>query len=236
MAGSGRRVFTPGEVLTASNTMNYLMDQAVMNFAGTAARGSAIGTAVAEGMVSYLADSNLIEVYDGSAWKQFASTSGSILQVVQTIKTDTYSQSGSSWADVTGMSVTITPKSSSSKVLVMVSSSVGITYPSSQDAKAAFRLSGGNTATYAGDSAGSRTRAPVNYITQSVYVPANSQQVVDMKYLDSPATTSAVTYFMQAYYSSAGGGNLFVNRGYNDSDNDRFNRGVSSIIAMEVAG
>jgi hypothetical protein len=72
MAGSGRRVFSPGEVLTASNTMNYFMDQTVMNFAGTAARGSAIGTAVAEGMVSYLADSNDVQVYDGSAWNDLA--------------------------------------------------------------------------------------------------------------------------------------------------------------------
>jgi hypothetical protein len=72
MAGSGRRVFTPGEVLTASNVMNYLQDQAVMNFAGTAARGSAIGTAVSEGMVSYLADSNDVQVYDGAAWNDLA--------------------------------------------------------------------------------------------------------------------------------------------------------------------
>jgi hypothetical protein len=63
MAGSGRRVFAPGEVLTASNTMNYLMDQTVMNFASTAARGSAIGTAVSEGMVSYLNDTDSLEVY-----------------------------------------------------------------------------------------------------------------------------------------------------------------------------
>jgi hypothetical protein len=72
MAGSGRRVFAPGEVLTASNTMNYFMDQTVMNFAGTAARGSAIGTAVSEGMVSYLADTNDVQVYDGSAWLPLA--------------------------------------------------------------------------------------------------------------------------------------------------------------------
>jgi hypothetical protein len=72
MAGLGRRTFAPGEVLTASNVMNYLQDQAVMNFAGTAARGSAIGTAVSEGMVSYLADSNDVEVYDGSAWSPLA--------------------------------------------------------------------------------------------------------------------------------------------------------------------
>jgi hypothetical protein len=63
MAGSGRRVFAPGEVLTASNVMNYLQDQAVMNFADDGARGSAIGSAVSDGMVSYLSDTNSLEVY-----------------------------------------------------------------------------------------------------------------------------------------------------------------------------
>jgi hypothetical protein len=63
MAGLGRRTFAPGEVLTASNVMNYLQDQVVQNYAGTAARGSAIGSAVSQGMVSYLDDSNSLEVY-----------------------------------------------------------------------------------------------------------------------------------------------------------------------------
>jgi hypothetical protein len=43
--------------------MNYLMDQSVMNFADSTARGSALGTAVAEGMVSYLNDTDNLEVY-----------------------------------------------------------------------------------------------------------------------------------------------------------------------------
>ena len=70
MAGSGFKVFAAGEVLTAANVNGYLMEQSVMVFAGTAARGSAIGTAVSEGMVTYLTDSNSITVYDGSAWQQ----------------------------------------------------------------------------------------------------------------------------------------------------------------------
>ena len=69
MSGLGRKVFTAGEVLTAANVQGYLQDQAVMVFAGTAARGSAIGTAT-EGMVTYQSDSNTITVYDGSAWQQ----------------------------------------------------------------------------------------------------------------------------------------------------------------------
>lgn len=68
MAGLGRKVFTAGEVLTAANVQNYLQDQAVMVFAGTAARSSAIGTA-SEGMISYLADTNAVEKYTGAAWE-----------------------------------------------------------------------------------------------------------------------------------------------------------------------
>jgi hypothetical protein len=62
-----RKVFTAGEVLAASDVNEFLQDQAVMSFAGTAARGSAIGTAV-EGMVTYLNDSNSLSVYNGTDW------------------------------------------------------------------------------------------------------------------------------------------------------------------------
>jgi len=67
MAGLGRKVFTPGEVLTATNVQNYLMDQAVQVYAGTAARGSAIGSATTEGMVAYLADVNSVQMATGTA-------------------------------------------------------------------------------------------------------------------------------------------------------------------------
>jgi hypothetical protein len=67
MAGLGRKIFTAGDVLTASDTMNYLMDQTVMNFAGTAARSSAIATPT-QGMVSYRDDIDNLELYNGSAW------------------------------------------------------------------------------------------------------------------------------------------------------------------------
>ena len=70
MAGLGRKVFTAGEVLQAADVNNYLMDQAVQVYAGTAARGSALGTSVSEGQVVYLSDSNSLEVYDGSQWGQ----------------------------------------------------------------------------------------------------------------------------------------------------------------------
>ena len=66
MAGAGRKTFTAGEVLTASDVQNYLQDQMVMNFAGTAARASAIPSPT-EGMVAHIGGGT-VEVYDGSAW------------------------------------------------------------------------------------------------------------------------------------------------------------------------
>ena len=73
--GSGYRTFTAGEVLTASNVQNYLQDQSVMVFGGSAARSSAIGTAnFEEGMVSYLTDTDKVEAYNGTNWLQVGSS------------------------------------------------------------------------------------------------------------------------------------------------------------------
>jgi hypothetical protein len=62
-----RKVFTADEVLTAEDVNSFLMDQTVMSFAGTAARGSAIPSPV-EGMVTYLEDIDDLRTYNGSAW------------------------------------------------------------------------------------------------------------------------------------------------------------------------
>lgn len=71
MAGLGRKVFNAGEVLSAANVQGYLQDQVVQVYSGTAARSSALGTAVSEGMMSYLTDSNELSVYTSNgtaAW------------------------------------------------------------------------------------------------------------------------------------------------------------------------
>jgi hypothetical protein len=62
-----RKVFTAGEVLAAADVNSFLMDQTVMSFAGTAARGSAIPTPVT-GMTTYLEDTKDLRIYDGSAY------------------------------------------------------------------------------------------------------------------------------------------------------------------------
>jgi hypothetical protein len=68
MAGAGYKLFNTGDVLTAAQVNTYLNEQTVMVFADSAARTTALSGVLAEGMVSYLQDTNAVEVYNGSAW------------------------------------------------------------------------------------------------------------------------------------------------------------------------
>lgn len=88
MAGAGFKTFTVGEVLTSGDVNTYLMQQSVMVFADSGARGSALGTAVSEGMLSYLSADNAVEVYDGSEWSGISAGGYTLGTVV------TYTSSG----------------------------------------------------------------------------------------------------------------------------------------------
>lgn len=68
MAGLGFKDFTVGQVLPSAEVDGYLMQQTVMRFANASARTTALSGVLAEGMISYLDDTNAVEKYDGSAW------------------------------------------------------------------------------------------------------------------------------------------------------------------------
>jgi hypothetical protein len=68
MAGAGYKLFNTGDVLTAQQVNEYLMQQTVMSFANAAARTTALSGVLAEGMVSYLQDTNVVEIYTGASW------------------------------------------------------------------------------------------------------------------------------------------------------------------------
>lgn len=68
MAGAGFKDFTVGQVLTSAEVDQYLMQQTVMVFDSASARNTALTGVVAEGMFSYLKDTNSTEYYDGAAW------------------------------------------------------------------------------------------------------------------------------------------------------------------------
>jgi hypothetical protein len=219
-----RLTFTAGEILTAAN-LNVVSDQTVMVFDDAAARTTAIPSPV-EGMVTYLKDTDKLEKYNGTAFVDAAP--GKILQVVSTTKTDTFSSSSTSMTDITGLTVSITPSFTSSKVLVTFNVNLGT---NSTDFRA-YQLVRDSTAIAIGDTAGSRTRSSMghNLGTDNVggHIAAHS-----MTFLDSPNTTSATTYKVQGRTQS---GTFFVNRSSQDSDGVSSPRAVSTITVMEVAG
>jgi hypothetical protein len=73
MAGAGFKLFTTGSVLTAAEVNTYLQQQTIMVFASSAARTTALSAVLAEGMFSYLSDTNSFEYYDGAAWQSVSS-------------------------------------------------------------------------------------------------------------------------------------------------------------------
>ena len=70
---SGWKSWAIGEVVEADDFQTYIQNQAVQNYASSSARTAALGTFVAEGMVSYLADTNTLQFYNGSAWENVSS-------------------------------------------------------------------------------------------------------------------------------------------------------------------
>ena len=161
-------------------------------------------------------------------------TSGKILQVVSTTKTDTFSASvagnGNS-TSVTGLTATITPTSTSSKVLVMAT----ITGASSINYAATIAiLTRGGTAIGVGDTAGIRTS--VTGGTQARLTNDNDVAQATVLYLDSPSSTSALTYGIDIANFNASTATLYVNRATDDTNNANRPRSSSTITVMEVAG
>jgi len=151
---------------------------------------------------------------------------GSILQVVQTVKTDTFSTTSGSLTDITGMSVSITPSSASNKILVQYS--LGQVTPNSP-AIFGVALLRGSTVIGAGATAGSRILVSTSGIFDGDRGGASAYN-----FLDSPATTNATTYKLQIYIN--GGNTVYLNRSATDSDSTTYNRSASTITVMEISG
>jgi hypothetical protein len=151
---------------------------------------------------------------------------GTVLQVVQTVKSDTFSSTSTSFTDITGLSVSITPISASNKILVIYSVMTG----ASSSGPTNIRLVRNSTAIAIGDSAGSRTQ-----VTTAVFATNSNNQsdVQNMNFLDSPATTSSTTYKLQI--QSDNGSTQCVNRNVRDDNASYESRGVSTITVMEIA-
>lgn len=85
----GYKLFSSGEVLTAANVNNYLMNQTVMVFADSTARSTALSGVLAAGMVSYLTGTQSLETYNGTTWVSANTTSKTLLSTTTLSGTST---------------------------------------------------------------------------------------------------------------------------------------------------
>ena len=187
-----------------------------------------------EGQMVYEKDTDMIAIWNGTAWRYIAAataTNGSVLQVQSITKTDTFTSTSGTMTDITGLSVSITPKSTSSKILIQAT----ITASAYQFERAAFQIVRGSTAIGIADAAGSRTRAGFTVGGAGYTNGGYDTYTASQTYLDSPATTSATTYKLQGYTSNSAYA-FVVNRSYLDNDNSWQPRGTSSITVTEIAG
>ena len=158
---------------------------------------------------------------------------GGIIQVKQTVKTDTFSSSSETFTDVTGLSVSITPKFSTSKIMVSYSGCGG----SGQNRVGHIRLVrvvGGTETTdiFLGDQGATTSQARAS----STFSQTNTYYVSSFSgtFIDSPSTTSAVTYKLQL---AAGDQNYEVHVGKSHDNSNEFSRSKtpSQITVMEIS-
>ena len=153
---------------------------------------------------------------------------GGIIQVVSTTKTDTFVTTSTSFVDITGLSVSITPKFSTSKILVTYHTNASM---EDDGYRGGLRLMRDSTAIFVGDSAGSRPQLS-NHLVEAT--GTQQQFSYSGQTLDSPATTSAVTYKLQAI-SLDSGRQININKSYGDNNDALNGRTASSITVMEVS-
>jgi hypothetical protein len=155
---------------------------------------------------------------------------GHVVQVVQAVRTSVFAASIAPAAvSSPAIEATITPKSASSKILCLVEfngTSTGVS------ALYAYLFRNGSVSNYRGDADGARSR--VASTSGANVVNAVVAHGGTISYLDSPNTTSAVTYDLRLGHSG-GSQTVYLNRGVTDSDAADFGRTASSITLMEIA-
>jgi hypothetical protein len=149
---------------------------------------------------------------------------GKIGQVLSVTKTDVVSSSSTSYLDISGLSLSITPTATNSKIFITVDISGG-----HSSGSANYRITRGGTVVTQGNSAGSRRQV----MFQRGSSAGNRIDGVGSNFLDSPNTTSATTYQVQWSIQNAGV-TIYLNRSPDDSDNESHPRGTSTLTIMEI--
>jgi len=173
-----------------------------------------------------------VPAYDG-AKVLTNKTPGCVLQVVQVVKTDTqYGTFGGLWAAVSGLSASITPTLATSKILVMID----LKAASPSNSIFSTRLLRNGSPINIADAASNRRRAFAQvYNGSGSNIDLYGMLQITSNYLDSPSSTSALTYSLEIGGDS-NGVVYAINRTHADRDTSYYDsRATSTITLMEIA-
>jgi hypothetical protein len=153
---------------------------------------------------------------------------GTVLSTSVAQKTDTFSSTSTSFVDITGLTLAVTPASASDKVLVRAVVNFG---NSTSAMTTAFRLTRDGTAIGVGTSPGNRI--PAGGWEEGISATQAATRQIVLEWLDSPATTSSTTYAVQMLVTAGTG---YVNRSATDTDSSSFYRMASQLTLQEIKG
>ena len=159
-------------------------------------------------------------------------SAGGIIQVRSTTLTTTvsYAISGMTWTEVGGLTTTITPTRSDSKILCMVS--IGAIASNGSNQRYGMALRRGSTNIGVNSDGSSHTRANWCYTGRDLGNAPDAH--ISYTYLDSPASTSQQTY--KVMITTEGSYTLYINRSSGDSDSSSVFRAASTFTLMEISG
>lgn len=199
--------------LASTDSIDFIMALGDVLDIGTPSDGTVVTAKIQDAAVT---TAKLASSLDLSG-KTVTMPSGSVLQVVSTTASVQYANSSSTWnVKMTANDTTITPSSTSSKILVMVNVVSELQAANTVPAFDIYRSISGGATTYqlSGETYG------FSKYTDSLASP------LSYSYLDSPSTVSAITYSATAINSGGGTGNVYLG-----------NNGIASTITlMEIAG
>ena len=224
---AGRKNFVAGEILTAADVNSFLMDQSVMVFDDSAARGSAIPTP-SEGMVTYLKSDDQVTVFDGAAYKPV----GGLVNVKSAIFTGTQSASVTGGGNLAVTDLSITHEVADPANKLIISAFLGAAGNSDRRRNVGIAVDDGSGLIAVGDAAGSRTRVSAGGFGGASDIRAVTMPSVT--FVHTPGAGSK-TYTVRAINIEVQTRTLFINRPESNDDNASMPRAVSSLVIQEVA-
>jgi hypothetical protein len=235
---AGYREFQTGEVLTAANVNDFLMNQSVMVFADATARTAALSDVLTEGILTYNLDTNALERYDGSAFVKVpdvadVDAAGGLVAVKHALFTGTQTNSTAPGANfaVTNLSITHTLADAANKLII--SAYFGAAASSQTQGNVGIAVADEGTLIGIGDADGSRTRVGAGGFVDGT----GGTSVVAMPsvtFVYEPGDVLAHTLTVRAINILSSTRTLYINRSEDDSDVENRPRAASALVIQEV--